>query len=287
MNKVKIFNTKISAQAPIISGKQYHIDCKAGDVARYVLVPGDPQRVPKIASGWDSAHEVANHREYHTMTGKYKGVPISCVSSGIGAPSLAIGIDELSRIGAETFIRVGSTGALHKEMRLGDLVIATGAVRLDGASKDFVIAEYPAIANYEVVMALIQAAEELNERYHVGIAASTDSFYAGQGRPALNNYLPSFKENILRDMQAAQVLNFEMEGSCLFTLANIFGKRAGMICFVIANRVTDEFAITDEMARRAGRVASEAVRILANWDEQRKKKGKKFLYPSLLTKLFR
>lgn len=273
---------KISATAPVIGGKQYHIDCKAGDVAKYVLVPGDPQRVPKIASLWDSAKEVANHREYHTMTGAYKEVPISCVSSGIGAPSLAIAIDELSRIGAETFIRVGSTGALRKDMQLGDLVIATGAVRLDGASRDFIIPEYPAIANYEVVMALIQAAEDLKERYHVGIAASTDSFYAGQGRPALNNYLPSFKKNILEDMQNAGVLNFEMEGACLFTLSNIFGKRAGMICFVVANRVTDQFDITDDMAKRAGLVASEAVRILAGWDVQKKKYGKKFLYPKLL-----
>lgn len=250
-------------------------------MAKYVLVPGDPQRVQKIAALWDSAKEIAHHREYHTMTGEYKKVPISCVSSGIGAPSLAIAIDELSRIGADTFIRVGSTGALKKDMHLGDLVIATGAVRLDGASRDFVIPEFPAIAHYEVVMALIQAAEESKERYRVGIAASTDSFYAGQGRPALNNYIPSFKENILRDMQNAGVLNFEMEGSCLFTLSSIFGKRAGMICFVVANRVTDEFGIDDDMAKRAGRVASEAVRILAGWDEMKKKKGKKFLYPSI------
>ncbi len=272
---------KISAKAPVIEGKQYHIQCKAGDVARYILIPGDPERVGKIAKLWDSAHEVAYHREYHTMTGKFKGVPISCTSSGIGSPALAIAVDELCRIGVDTFIRVGSTGGIQKGQKLGDLVITTGAVRLDGASKDFVIPEYPAVANYEVVMALIQACEELHERYHVGITASTDTFYTGQGRPAYNNYLPSFKESIYRDMQNARVENFEMETGCLLTMANLFGKRAGAVCFIIANRVTDEFEITDDMAKRAGRVASLAVTILATWDAVKKRERKQYLYPTL------
>lgn len=273
---------KISATAPVIAGKQYHIDCKVGDVAKYLLIPGDPQRVPKIASLWDSAREVANHREYHTMTGVYRGVPISCTSSGIGGPALAIAVDELCRIGADTLIRVGTCGGIQKGQQIGDLVISAGAVRLDGASKDLVISEYPAVANYEVVMALIQAAEELKERYHVGITASTDTFYTGQGRPALNNYLPSFKKTILEDMQNARVQNFEMESATLFTMASIFGKRAGAVCVIVAKRLTDDFAIDDAMQKKAGMVASEAVRILAGWDGQKKKRGKKFLYPKLL-----
>lgn len=275
---------KVSAKAPVIAGKQYHIQCKAGDVARYVLLPGDPGRVGKITKDWDSAKEVEYHREYRTVTGKYKGVPISCTSSGLGSPNIGIVVDELCRIDADTFIRVGSTGGIQKGQKLGDLVITTGAVRLDGASKDLVIPEYPAVASYEVVMALIQACEELNERYHVGITASTDTFYTGQGRSAYNNYLPSFKEDIYRDMQNAKVQNFEMEAGCLLTMANLFGKRAGAVCFIVANRVTDEFEITDEMARRAGKVASLAVTILASWDKQKQKKGKKFLYPKLLSK---
>ncbi|MEK7119164.1 MAG: uridine phosphorylase [Patescibacteria group bacterium] len=275
--------TKISAKAPVIGGKQYHIDCGPGDVAPFVLVPGDPERVEKIASLWESSHEVASHREYHTMTGVYQGIPISCTSSGIGGPSLAIAVDELCRIGVDTFIRVGSTGGLHKDMQLGDLVISTGAVRLDGASKDLVIPEYPAVANYEVVMALIQAAEELNVRYHVGITASTDTFYTGQGRPAYEGYLPSFKESLYRDLQNARVQNFEMEAATLFAMASIFGKRAGAVCCIIANRITDEFEINDEMQKRAGHVASLAVAILAGWDTEKKKKGKRFFYPALLS----
>lgn len=281
-NNIHTDMPKISATAPVISGKQYHIDCKQGDVARYVLTPGDPARVNKFADLWDEAHEVANHREYHTMTGIYKGIGISCVSTGIGSPSLTIAVDELSRIGSDTFIRVGTTGGIQKEQQLGDMIISTGAVRLDGASKDLVIPEYPAVANYEVVMALIQAAEELGVRYHVGITASTDTFYAGQGRTGLNGYLPTFKKTILEDMQMAGVQNFEMEVAPLLTFASIFKKRAGAICVVIANRVTDEFELNNEFQKRAGAVASLAVTILAGWDETKKKSGKQFLYPTIL-----
>ncbi len=275
-------NSKVSAIAPVFAGKQYHIECEEGDVARYVILPGDPGRVSTIASVWDEAREVVHHREYHTMTGRVANVELSCTSTGIGAPSLTIGVDELARIGADTFIRLGTCGAIQKDMYLGDIVISTGAVRLDGASKDLVIPEYPAVANYEIVMALIQAAEELKVPHHVGITASTDTFYTGQGRPALGGYMPSFKENILRDMQAAGVKNFEMEVSSLLTLANVFGKRAGALCFVVANRMTDEFEVRDEWAVRAARVASRAISLLAGWDERKKKSGKNFLYPGLL-----
>jgi uridine phosphorylase len=275
-------NTKISAKAPVVAGKQYHIDCKEGDVARYVITPGDPARVNKIASLWDSAQEIANHREYHTMTGIYKGVDLSCVSAGIGAPSLTIAVDELSRIGCDTFIRAGTCGGIQEDQKLGDLVISTGAVRFDGASRDLVTPEYPAVAHYEVVMALIEAAEELGVRYHVGITASTDTFYTGQGRPALGGYLPSFKKTILEDMQQAGVKNFEMEVGSLLTFANLFDKRAGAVCVIIANRVTDEFELNEEFEKRAGAVASLAVTILAHWDEEKKKSGKKFFYPGML-----
>lgn len=265
-------------------GKQYHIQCQEGDVSRYVLMPGDPARVSVFAHDWDDAKEVAHHREYHTMSGTTQGVPISSTSSGIGCPSLAIAVDELFRIGTDTIIRVGSTGGLQPGMNVGDLVISTGAVRLEGTSKEMVIPEFPALAHYEVVMALIQAAEEAKETYHVGVTASTDTFYSGQGRPGYNNYFPSFKKQILEDMQQAGVKNFEMETGALFTMGTLFGKRTGAICFVVANRVTDEFLITEEMAIRAGNVATRAIQILASWDSIKKEKGKDFLYPKLLEK---
>lgn len=255
---------KISALAPLNKeGKQYHIACAPGDVAPSVLLPGDPARVDKIGTLWDSVHEVANHREYHTMTGKYQGTPISCTSTGIGSPALAIAVEELSRIGVETFIRVGTTGGIQPGQHLGDVVITTGAVRLDGASRDYVMPEYPAVAHYKVVEALIQAAEELKIPYHVGITASTDTFYCGQGRPGYGNYFPSHKERLYEDMQKAGVKNFEMESSCLLTLASLFGRRAGAVCTIIANRVTNEFEVNDEFEKRSGQVASRAIAILS------------------------
>ncbi len=273
---------KVSAKAPVIGGKQYHIDCGPHDVASSVLLPGDPGRVSKIASDWDGAKEVAHHREYHTMTGKFQETPISCTSTGIGAPSLAIAIEELSRINVDTFIRVGTTGGLQKKHHLGDVIISTGAVRLDGASRDYVISEYPAIAHFEVVQALIAAAEALKIPYHVGITASTDTFYCGQGRPGFQDYFPSHKAHIVKDMQLARVENFEMEASCLFTLASLFGKRAGAVCTVIANRVTNEFNITDEYQKRAGKVASLAVHILEGWDKEKRKTKKQWTVPAII-----
>jgi uridine phosphorylase len=252
----------VSALAPVLKGKQYHIGCGPEDIARTILLPGDPERVGKIAGIWDSAREIAYHREFHTMTGKFMGVPVTCTSTGVGSPAMAIAVEELSRIGAVTFIRVGTTGGIQKGQKLGDVIISTGAVRLEGTSRDYVIPEYPAVAHYSVVSALIRAADELKIPYHVGITASADAFYCGQGRPGYKGYIPSFKEHILTDMQKAGVLNFEMETSCLFTLASLFGKMAGAVCTVIANRVTDEFKITDEFQIRAGLVASRAAVIL-------------------------
>jgi len=270
----------ISAERPQTEeGYQYHIACKPGDVARYVLLPGDPERVPKISSLWDEAKEIAFHREYRTHTGKYKGVPISVTSTGIGGPSTAIAVEELAAIGADTFIRVGSTGAIQPGMEIGDLVIAKAAVRLEGTSKQYVRVEYPAVADLEVTLALIEAAETLGVRYHIGITASTDSFYLGQGRPGLNGYFPSFARNILDDLKQARVTNFEMEAATLFTLANIYGLRAGCVCAVFANRVTNEFGKAGE--KEAALVASEAVKILAEWDGEKEKAGKKIWFPGL------
>jgi len=133
-----------------------------------------------------------------------------------------------------------------------------------------------------VVSALIAASELLKIPYHVGITASTDTFYCGQGRPGFAGYFPSHKAHIVKDMQIAGVANFEMEASCLFTLASLFGKRAGAVCTVIANRVTNAFEITDEYQKRAGRVASLAVHILSEWDREKKRTKKRYTIPSIV-----
>ncbi len=250
----------------MVGGKVYHLMAGPGDVAPYVLTPGDPDRVPRIAKYWNEARPVATHREYVTYTGKYRGAPISAVSTGIGGPAAAIAIEELLTLGAHTFIRVGTTGALQEWIRVGDVIINTGAVRFDGASNAYAMPEYPAVASYEVVLALVTAAEELNVRYHVGLAASTADFYVGQGRPGFNNYQPPWARDIVNTLSSMNVLNFEMEAATIYTIANVHGARAGGVMAAIANRKTNEF-VPDAGVDDAIRVANEAVRILHEWDQ--------------------
>jgi uridine phosphorylase len=272
-----------SASRPETSEKiQYHIGLKPGDIASTVLLPGDPDRAILISKLWDSFEQKARKRSYLTFTGSYKNVPITTTSTGIGGPATAIAIEELAAIGAKTLIRVGSSGAIQKNIKCGDLIITTGAIRNDGTSSQYVVPQYPAFANHEVVLALIEAVESFGYTYHIGITCSTDSFYTGQGRPSFQNYWQSYMDNIIPDLKASQVLNFEMECSTIFTLSNLFGLRSGAICAVFANRETEEFATLGE--KEAGQTASEAVKILAEWDEQVTKTKKRNWYPSLANK---
>ena len=260
------------------TGEQYHIRCKRGDLAKYLLVPGDPDRVPKIAKFWDESREVTCHREFRSFTGKYKGVPISAMSSGIGPAAMAILVNEAANVGVETFVRVGSTGAIQKDIECGDLVVSVGAVRLDGTSEHYIRAEYPAVANYEVLLALIEAAESLGVRYHVGITATSSDFYAGQARPSFKQ---SETANLVKMFQKANVLNFDMECATLFVLSSLFGLRAGSICAVYASRITNEFK-PSAGEEDCIKVANEAVKILNDWDQTKQRKKKKWLYPSML-----
>jgi len=274
---------KSASRPESMEGRQYHLQVKPGDVSRYVLLPGDPERVPWIASFWDKSWLVAKHREYVTYSGHYKGVFISATSTGIGAPATAIAIEELARVGSDTFIRVGTTGALRREISVGDIVISTGAVRLEGTSKHYVMPEYPAVASYDVVLALIEAADSLGVRYHVGLTASSDSFYVGQERPGFRDYLPPFQKGLISYLRSANVLNFEMEASLIFTLSNIYGLRAGAVCAAIANRETEEF-IVNAGVEDAIKVANEAVKILSEWDREAASQGKKYITASIISR---
>ncbi len=272
---------KATAKNPLGKGnRQYHIACRQGDLSSYVLLPGDPDRVEKIAWSWKKKKTIAKHREFHSITGYFKETKISCLSTGIGSPSLAIAVEEAARIGADTFIRVGSTGAIQKGMNPGDLIISLAGVRLEGTSREYVRSEYPAVAHYEIVLALIEACEKLKLKYHLGITASSDAFYVGEGRSGFKGYSQSYNKNILSDLQKAKVANVEMESSALFTIASLYGLRAGTICVVFDNLVTNEWVVTGE--KELGLVASEAVAILEKWDKLKKKKHKKYFYPSLL-----
>jgi uridine phosphorylase len=246
--------------------EQYHLEVGEGDVADAVLLPGDPGRVGTITEGWDDAEVVADHREYRTATGSYDGTPLSVTSTGIGSPSAAIAVEELARVGADTLIRVGSCGGIQPETDIGDLVITSGAVRQEGTSHEYVRPEYPAVADHAVVAALAAAAEELGYDYHVGLTASTDSFYAGQSREGFGGFRARDSEDAIEELVEAGVLNFEMEASAILALAGIYGLRAGAVCTVYADRTTGEFRVEGE--RRAARTASLAVSKLAAMDER-------------------
>lgn len=215
--------------------------CRPGDVAGHVLLCGDPARVERISNGWKSPRQVCAVREYRIVSGELDGLPVSAASTGIGAPSTAILLEELVKLGANTFIRVGNSGGLAPELELGDLVITTGAVRDDGTSKTYVLPEYPAVAHHRVVGALDQAASERSVPHHLGVTWSLDAFYArnailepdgSMSSMSVDSYWPTHLEQRIRDMQAARVLNCEMESGVLLTLAGLFGVRAGCICVV-------------------------------------------------------
>jgi len=260
---------------------QYHVKLKPGDVAPYVLLPGDPGRVSFTASFWDKAEKIAENREYVTYTGTYKGVPISCTSTGIGCPSTAIALEELARVGATTFIRIGTCGTFQDHIANGDIVIFDSAMRYDGASHLYAPPEFPAVASHEVVRACIEAGDQLGYTYHVGTTRSADAFYACHPRPgsSFNNFWQSNWREHFQDLKRLNVIGAEMEASIIFVLARVWGLRAGGISVVIDNvlQVTDkeghfdpeaEFAHTEENVAKLCQMGSEVVRILHEHDQR-------------------
>jgi uridine phosphorylase len=193
-------------------------------------LPGDPERAEKIAKKFDEFKEVAYNREFRTFTGRVGNVPISVTSTGIGCPSAAIAIEELARCGADTFIRVGTSGGIGESTKTGDVVIATGAVRDEGTSIQYVPLSYPAIADLEVTNALIKAAEGLKVRYHVGLTVSKDSFYSEEPERAPLAEEAAKKWKV---WQRSRVLATEMECSTIYTLSSINGWRSGGVLAII------------------------------------------------------
>jgi len=248
----------------------YHLRLKPGDVPGYVILPGAPERVVKIASNWDNAKEVASYREYKTMTGDYKGMHLAATSTGIGGPSSEICIHELNTLGVHTCIRVGTTGCIVPNFDLGDLIIPVAAYRKDGTSATYIAPEFPAFSNPYVVMALIQACENLGFRYGIGLDYTVGSFYIGQGRPLFEDgresYWPSFAERILGDLKTARVTNIEMETSGQLVVGYLHGMRMGAILSVISNRVLDRWGDMGGEEKTC-LAAAEAMRILKEWDE--------------------
>ena len=204
---------------------------RVGEVGENVFVCGDPGRVERITRGWSELREVCRVREYTIAVGEHGGVRLAAASTGIGAPSTAILIEELTKIGARTLIRVGNSGGLDPELELGDLVITTGAVRDDGTSRSYVVPEYPAVAQYDVVTALVEAARAQGVSAHTGLTWSLDGFYARNAilGPAdsiesmsVDGYRPPGLAERINAMRAARVRNCEMDSGILLTLANLF-----------------------------------------------------------------
>lgn len=230
---------KVSARDPKFEDKVPHLMCKKGDIAEVVLLPGDPARVNMFENLCDDFKIVASNREFNIGTGKYKGYPVSICSTGIGAPSTEIAVIELIELGARALIRIGGTGVLLPDIKCGDMVITTGAMRLSGASNFYAPVEYPAVASFEVIHCLIDACKNQGVNYRKGISASVGSFFAGQGRPVLNRYF--HKDDLIEQYKNLNIINMEMESETILTLSSIFGILSGSICAVHANRATDEW----------------------------------------------
>jgi len=263
--------------------RQYHIGLGPGELAEYILLPGDPDRTSRIASRFESIEVEQRHREFASVTGRFRGQRVSVVSTGIGTDNVEIVVAEILAITERpTFIRVGSCGALQPEMELGDLAISTGAVRLESTTSFFVHDGYPAVADYEAVLALIEAAQRLGHRYHVGITATAPGFFGAQGRPIPQ--LPIRYPDLAEEMARQRVMNFEMEASALLVLATLARCRAGVVCAVYANRTTGDFVSGDSKdAAEAACVETglEGLLVLADMDRQKREAGTDRWRPSL------
>ena len=251
----------------------YHLQLKKGDVPRYVILPGAPERTLKIARNWEDVKEVAHYREYKTVTGTYQGMPLATTSTGIGCPGAEICIHELNTLGVDTCIRVGTTGCIVPDYDLGDLIIPVACIRKDGTSNTYVEPEFPAFADTRVVMALAEACEKFGFRYGFGLTYTVGSFYIGQGRPLnedKSGYWPSWADKIIPDLQSARVTNIEMDTAGQYVVGYLHGMRMGAVLSVISNRVLDRWG-DNGGEERACLVASEAMKILEAQDRKLKK----------------
>ena len=249
--------------------RQFHIDCVQGDVGRYCILPGDPGRCESIARYFEDAVHVRTNREYTTYTGKLLGETVSVVSTGIGGPSAAIAMEELCNLGAHTFVRVGTCGGIDLSVQSGDVVVATGAVRMEGTSREYAPIEYPAVPDFAVTCALTQACRSLGKRWHTGVVQCKDSFY-GQHSP---QRMPvSFDlEQKWEAWKRLGVLASEMESAALFTVAAARRVRCGSVFHVIWNQEREAAGLDQAESHdtaAAIQVGVEALKLLIRQDRE-------------------
>ena len=246
---------------------QYHIHCNKGDVGRYVFLPGDPGRCQSIASYFDNPVHIGMNREYNIYTGTMLGQKVSVCSTGIGGPSASIAMEELHNIGADTFIRVGTCGGIDLDVRSGDVVVATGAIRFEHTSREYAPIEYPAVADFEVTTALVQASRALGKRTQVGVVQCKDAFY-GQHSPAR---MPVSYEllNLWEAWKRLGVKASEMESAALFVVANALKCRCGSCFHVVWNQEREAAGLDQKMSEdttSAVQVGVEALKLLIQAD---------------------
>ncbi len=255
------------------ASKQYHIQAGQGDVGKYVILPGDPKRCAKIAAYFDDAVLMADSREYVTYTGYLDGVKVSVTSTGIGGPSASIAMEELVNAGADTFIRVGTCGGMQLDVKSGDLVIATGAIRMEGTSREYAPIEFPAVADIGIVNALIASAKEMEKDYHAGVVQCKDSFY-GQHSPETK----PVSYELLNKWEAWKRLGClasEMESAALFVAASALHVRVGSVFLVVANQEREKEGLENPVVHdtdMAIRTAVAALRKLIKEDVAASKK---------------
>ena len=245
------------------AGLQYHLQIRPGDVGRYVILPGDPKRCEKIAKHFEDAKLVADSREFVTYTGYLEGEKVSVTSTGIGGPSASIAMEELVQCGADTFVRVGTCGGIDLDVRGGDIVIATGAVRMEGTSKEYAPVEFPAVSDFHITNALVEAAENLKIPYHVGVVECKDSFYgqhAPQTKPVGYELLNKWNAWVQCGCLAS-----EMESAALFVVASYRKVRIGTVLLTMANQERAKKGLDNPIVHDTKapiRTAVEALRIL-------------------------
>ena len=250
--------------------KQFHIACAQGDIGRYCILPGDPGRVPAIAALFDDAKQIAYNREFNVWTGTLLGEKVTACSTGIGGPSASIAMEELHKCGADTFIRTGTCGGIALDVQSGDVVVATGAIRYEHTSREYAPIEFPAVADFQVTNALVEATKKLGFPLHTGIVQCKDSFY-GQHDPAASPVYYELQQK-WESWKRLGVLASEMESAALFVVAAALGCRCGSCFHVVWNQEREAAGLDQKMSEDTSssvKVSVEALKLLIEADRQR------------------
>ncbi len=232
-----------------MSEKVFHLGLDKDQIngAHLAIIPGDPARVERIAALMDNPQLLASHREFTSYLAEIDGQSVVICSTGIGGPSTSIAVEELAQLGVTTFLRVGTTGAIQPHINIGDVIVTSGSVRLDGASLHFAPMEFPAVPDFQVATAMVDAANESGAKVHVGVTASSDTFYPGQERyDTFSGRVVKRFQGSMEEWQKMGVLNFEMESATLLTMCASQGLKAGCVAGVIVNRSTNQEIPSEE-----------------------------------------